>query len=246
MKTLYLHIGTTKTATTSIQRFLEENKDVLQKYGYCFPDSLHVYPRANKRRNAHFLVAKVWDADGSRNQSKEKEYFEEGDIEAQDVISFFDLEPENVGFVFNLNFLGTLLPTQVFAPDMLGKGTILNIASMNAYRPLTKIPAYSGAKAAIVNFTQWLAVHFAKNGIRVNAMAPGFFVTNQNRGLLFDEQGNPTARTKKILDHTPMGRFGEPEDLLGTLNFLLDDNASAFVTGVTIPVDGGFAAYSGV
>lgn len=175
-----------------------------------------------------------------------KEYFEEGDIEAQDVISFFDLEPENVGFVFNLNFLGTLLPTQVFAPDMLGKGTILNIASMNAYRPLTKIPAYSGAKAAIVNFTQWLAVHFAKNGIRVNAMAPGFFVTNQNRGLLFDEQGNPTARTKKILDHTPMGRFGEPEDLLGTLNFLLDDNASAFVTGVTIPVDGGFAAYSGV
>lgn len=175
-----------------------------------------------------------------------KEYFEEGDIEAQDIISFFDLEPENVGFVFNLNFLGTLLPTQVFAPDMLGKGTILNIASMNAYRPLTKIPAYSGAKAAIVNFTQWLAVHFAKNGIRVNAMAPGFFVTNQNRGLLFDEQGNPTARTKKILDHTPMGRFGEPEDLLGTLNFLLDDNASAFVTGVTIPVDGGFAAYSGV
>lgn len=175
-----------------------------------------------------------------------KEYFEEGDIEAQDVISFFDLEPENVGFVFNLNFLGTLLPTQVFAPDMLGKGTILNIASMNAYRPLTKIPAYSGAKAAIVNFTQWLAVHFAKNGIRVNAMAPGFFVTNQNRGLLFDEQGNPTARTTKILDHTPMGRFGEPEDLLGTLNFLLDDNASAFVTGVTIPVDGGFAAYSGV
>lgn len=175
-----------------------------------------------------------------------KEYFEEGDIQAEDVISFFDLEPENVGFVFNLNFLGTLLPTQVFAPDMLGKGTILNIASMNAYRPLTKIPAYSGAKAAIVNFTQWLAVHFAKNGIRVNAMAPGFFVTNQNRGLLFDEQGNPTARTKKILDHTPMGRFGEPEDLLGTLNFLLDDNASAFVTGVTIPVDGGFAAYSGV
>lgn len=175
-----------------------------------------------------------------------KEYFEEGDIQAEEVISFFDLEPENVGFVFNLNFLGTLLPTQVFAPDMLGKGTILNIASMNAYRPLTKIPAYSGAKAAIVNFTQWLAVHFAKNGIRVNAMAPGFFVTNQNRGLLFDEQGNPTARTKKILDHTPMGRFGEPEDLLGTLNFLLDDNASAFVTGVTIPVDGGFAAYSGV
>ena len=176
----------------------------------------------------------------------DKEYFEEGDIEAEDVISFFDLEPENVGFVFNLNFLGTLLPTQVFAPDMLGTGTILNIASMNAYRPLTKIPAYSGAKAAIVNFTQWLAVHFAKNGIRVNAMAPGFFVTNQNRGLLFDGKGNPTARTKKILDHTPMGRFGEPEDLLGTLNFLLNDSASAFVTGVTIPVDGGFAAYSGV
>jgi NAD(P)-dependent dehydrogenase (short-subunit alcohol dehydrogenase family) len=177
----------------------------------------------------------------------DKEYYEPGDIDAQ-TKSFFDLKPDDVGFVFDLNFLGALLPTQVFAPDMLGrKGcSILNISSMNAYTPLTKIPAYSGAKAAISNFTQWLAVHFVKEGIRVNAIAPGFLSTNQNRTLLWNADGTPTARTGKILAATPMGRFGEPEELLGAVLFLLNEKAASFITGVVIPIDGGFSAYSGV
>ena len=177
----------------------------------------------------------------------DKEYFEIGDIDA-DTKSFFDLEQKGVEFVFNLNFLGTLLPTQVIAKDMIGEEhcSILNISSMNAYTPLTKLPAYSAAKAGVSNFTQWLAVHFAKTGIRVNGIAPGFFATNQNRALLFNEDGTPTARTGKILAATPMGRFGEADELLGALRFLTDDSQSAFVTGVVIPVDGGFSAYSGV
>ncbi len=161
--------------------------------------------------------------------------------------TFFDQEKEGVEYVFALNWLGTLLPTQVFAADMIDRaGNILNIASMNAYSPLTKIPAYSGAKAAIVNFTEWLATYFAGSGIRVNAIAPGFFVGNQNRGLLFHEDGTPTPRTKKILAGTPMGRFGEIDELLGALLFLVNNEAAGFITGVCIPVDGGFAAYSGV
>ena len=177
----------------------------------------------------------------------DKEYFEPGDIDAE-TKSFFDLEEKGVEFVFNLNFIGTLLPTQTFAKDMVGRDgcNILNISSMNAYTPLTKIPAYSGAKSAVSNFTQWLAVHFSKVGIRVNAIAPGFFSTKQNAALLWNEDGTPTARTGKILAASPMGRFGEPEELLGALLFLLNNEAASFITGVVLPVDGGFSAYSGV
>ena len=164
-----------------------------------------------------------------------------------EIKNFFKLEEGGIKFVFDLNITTAFLVTQVFAEDMVKSGgNIINISSMNAYRPLTKIPAYSAAKAGISNFTQWLAVHFAPCNIRVNAIAPGFFVTNQNRALLFDEKGKPTARTAKILAATPMKKFGEISDLTGALLWLADDNASGFVTGTVIPVDGGFSAYSGV
>jgi len=178
-----------------------------------------------------------------------KEWLEESDLGDKSLTTFFDLDPRGIEFVFNLNFLGTLIASQVFARQMVGrKGcSIINISSMSAFRPLTKIPAYSGAKGAVSNFTQWLAVHFAKVGIRVNALAPGFFLTQQNHSLLIDDAtGEFTARARKIVEHTPMGRFGDPQELIGTLLWLASEPASGFVNGVVVPIDGGFAAYSGV
>ncbi len=173
---------------------------------------------------------------------------EQYDAAAAQVKNFFQLDGLGIRQVFDLNYMGTLLPILVFGQELIGQpgASIVNISSMGAYLPLTKVMAYSGAKAAVTNLTQWLATYFAKSGVRVNAIAPGFFVSDQNRALLFDELGNPTPRTHKILAATPMGRFGEPEELLGALLYLVSEKAAGFVTGAVIPVDGGYTSYSGV
>lgn len=176
----------------------------------------------------------------------EDEYYDNNNEES--IQDFYGLDEESVGFVFDLNFKGTFIPTQVFSKDMVKQdfASIINISSMNAFTPLTKIPAYSGAKAAISNFTQWLSVYFSRTNIRVNAIAPGFLLTDQNRDLLLNDDGSYSDRAEKIINSTPLGRFGEPEELVGALLFLVNQQASSFVNGVVLPIDGGFNAYSGV
>jgi NAD(P)-dependent dehydrogenase (short-subunit alcohol dehydrogenase family) len=199
----------------------------------------------NKLGQINFLIN---CAGGNSPKATTKVEFIDESIVNQLDDTFFGLDVEGFQRVFDLNFIGTLLPTMVFAKDMLElkDGVVLNISSMNSFRPLTKIPAYSAAKSSVNNFTEWLAVHLAKMNIRVNAIAPGFFVTNQNRFLLLDEKTSElTERGNKIISATPMGKFGNPEDIQGTMLYLLSD-LSKFVTGVVIPVDGGFNAYSGV
>ena len=236
-------------AATAIATEIVEEGGIAKAYKCNVLDKAICYEVADQIMNDFGPCDILINGAGGNNPraTTDKEYFEIGDIDA-DTKSFFDLDADGVGFVFNLNFLGTLIPTQAFTRQMTGREgcNIINISSMNAYTPLTKIPAYSGAKAAISNFTHWLAVHFSKVGIRVNAIAPGFFSTKQNAALLWNEDGTPTARTGKILAATPMGRFGTSEELDGGLLFLLNNDAAGFITGVVLPIDGGFSAYSGV
>ncbi len=220
--------------------------------------SLDVLDKASVER-AHALIEKEYgmvtiliNGAGGNNPkgNTSREYLLPDDLKGatEGVSTFFDLDPKGIEYVFNLNFLGTLIPTQVFTKGMAkaGRGTVINVTSMSAMLPLTKVMAYGGAKAAVSNFTQWLAVHMSKVGIRVNAIAPGFFLTEQNRNLLTQPDGSLTARGNTIVAHTPMGKFGRPEDLTGVLLWLASQEASGFVTGTVVPVDGGFSAFSGV
>lgn len=238
------------SAVKKVEDEITESKNIAKAYEVNVLDKQNLSEAYSKIKkdfgNCDILINGAGGNNVRATTTKEKYY--KGDVDKKDIMTFFNLDSDSISFLFNLNFLGTLLPTQVFTKDMveMGKGSVINISSMNGFTPLTKIPAYSAAKAAVSNFTEWLAVHFSETGIRCNALAPGFFVTNQNKKMLFDDSGNPTARTEKILRGTPMNRFGEPEELVGPLLFLLDDSASSFVNGVVLPVDGGFNAYSGV
>jgi Dehydrogenases with different specificities (related to short-chain alcohol dehydrogenases) len=254
-------LGHRSESITKVADAINADSVVKAAGGSAFPVVANVLDKDSLERARLYITEKTGGCDilvngaGGNNPrgTTSAEYLTRDDLDpasaaARGVKTFFDLDAEGIEAVFNLNYLGTLLPTQVFARGMVGRESpvIINISSMNAFKPLTKIPAYSGAKAAVSNLTQWLAVHFAPVGIRVNAIAPGFFVTEQNRALLINEDGSFTARSKKILAHTPMNRFGEPSELVGTLLWLCDSNASGFVNGTVIPVDGGFSAYSGV
>src|SRR5699024_8910996 len=243
-------LGRSKEKIASVVKAIQEDGGLAEGYSVNVLDKESLEAVYKEILNKQGACSNLINGAGGNNPkaTTSKEYYELNDIMDASTQSFFDLEQEAVSDLFNLNFLGTLLPTQVFAQDMIEEkgSTIINISSMNAYTPLTKIPAYSGAKAAVSNFTQWLAVHFSKVGIRVNAISPGFFLTEQNRDLMIKEDGSLSDRANKILSQIPMERFGEADELVGTLLWLVSQKASRYVNGIVVPVDGGFLSYSGV